>query len=280
MVPRAYITAVTNGAGWRDDLVQGVSPGGIAVILGGNFIDGADRIVNDSAVLPGLPVALAGAAEKTGDAFEQRAPSPAEPGPGGPLPLQTGDLSVQVNGVAAPIFSIAKFGKHGAITIQIPVETAVGRAGITVRKHARNVSFPVTVLPVTPGLLEIHRADASRESVILHADGSLVDLEHPARRGETLRCFATGLGPLRPPLRTNQPGPSEPSAVAHEMAVGIHNQGIPFLYARSAPGMVGVEEIGFQVPPDAPPGRAQNFAISVQIGGKMVFANSSWIPVK
>jgi hypothetical protein len=38
--------------------------------------------------------------------------------------------------------------------------------------------------------------------------------------------------------------------------------------------------VGFKVPPDAPSGPAQPFAISVMVNGKMVFGNSSWIPIK
>ena len=107
-----------------------------------------------------------------------------------------------------------------------------------------------------------------------------MDLKHPARRGESLRFLATGLGPLNPPLTTNQRGSSPPSAIVHPITVGIHHGGVPVLYARCAPGLVGVEEVGFQVPKDARSGPAEPFAIFIPINGKAMFGNSSWIPIE
>jgi hypothetical protein len=44
--------------------------------------------------------------------------------------------------------------------------------------------------------------------------------------------------------------------------------------------LVGVEEVGFQVPKDARSGPAEPFAIFIMINGKAMFGNSSWIPVE
>jgi len=275
-----FISAVANGAGWRDDRQQGVSPGGIAVILGVNFIDGGDRVLQPRSILPGLPFQLAESSEKRGDVFEPLPGKPAANDFAAPLPLRLGDVSVNFNNIPAPIFSISKVNGMGAVTVQVPFELAVGPATVTVAVGDRTAKGKANILPVTPGILEIQRPDSSRQAIILRADGSLVDLDHPARRGESLRCLATGLGLLNPAVMTNQPGSSMPSTITHDMAVGIHHAGVPFLYARYAPGLVGVEEIGFEVPKEAPSGRAEPFAISVMINGKMVFGNSSWIPVE
>jgi len=276
-VPKPYVTAIMNGAGWRDDRRQGVSPGGIAVILGGNF--GAGTGGESDSFLQGIPVRLAASGERVGDLFEPvRGKRPDRPI--SPAPLRVGDLSVQFNNVYAPILSISNLKGQEAVTVQVPFSTAIGPAAVTLRAGRMTVAAEALVLPVTPGIFEVTKSDSTRQAIILRPDGSLVDLEHPARRGDSLRCLTTGLGPLNPTLGTNQPGPSPPNPVAYPVVVGIHNAGVEVLFARSAPGLIGVEEVGFKVPPDAPSGPAQPFAISVMVNGKMVFGNSSWIPIK
>lgn len=275
-----FISAVTNGAGWRDDRQQGVSPGGVAVVLGVNFINGGESLIKGRDILDGLPFRLAESSEKFGDVFEPLGGKPPADNSVSPLPLHLGDVSVAFNNIPAPIFTISKVNGQEAVTVQVPFEAAVGSATVTVNIGKRTAKGKVMILPVTPGILEIQRPDSTRQAIILRPDGSLVDLKHPARRGETLRCLATGLGPLDPRVQTNQRGSSAPNEVAHPMAVGIHHAGVPFQYARYAAGLIGVEEIGFVVPADAPSGPAEPFAISVLLNGKMVFGNSSWIPVE
>jgi uncharacterized protein (TIGR03437 family) len=283
LIPYAepFISAVVNAAGQRYDREQGVSPGGIGVILGANFIDRDDDFMLQSrSILHGLPFELAETSEQVGDVFKPLKSTPPGTDDGLPLPLQRGDVSVKFNGIPAPIFSLSKIHRQEAVTVQVPVEVAVGRAILTIRVGKRTATAKVKILPVTPGILEIRRPDSTRQAIILRPDGSLVDLKHPARRGESLRFLATGLGPLDPPVMTNQPGSSPSSAIVHSITVGIHHGGVPFLYARYAPGLVGVEEIGFQVPKGAPSGTAEPFAIFVTMNGKAVFGNSSWIPVE
>jgi uncharacterized protein (TIGR03437 family) len=277
-VPRPSVAAVVNGAGWRDDRRQGVSPGGIAVIVGESFATVAGE--DSTPIFDGVPARLADADQRLGDLFEPFPAKPRRAPPSGPLPLQINDLSVQFNSVYAPILSVSSFHGQDSVTVQVPFDTPVGTASLTLRARQRTVLVQVLVLPATPGIFELRRPDSTRQAIVLRPDGSLVDLNHPARRGESLRFLATGLGPMNPAIGTNQRGPNSPSPIAYPLAVGIHHSGVPVLYARSAPGLIGVEEVGFTIPQEAPSGPAEPFAVSVSVDGKMVFGNSSWIPVE
>jgi uncharacterized protein (TIGR03437 family) len=232
-------------------------------------VDGGDQVLQARGVLQGFPFAVEDVSAKTGEVFEHLIRTLPAADAVGNLPFLLGDVSVEFNNIPAPIFSVSKLHGQESVTVQVPFEVVVGPAVVTVHVLKHTATENVLILPVTPGIFEMERADSTRQAIILREDGSLVDQQHPARRGESLRCLATGLGPL-----------SATGAVVHSMAVGIHNAGVPFLYARSAPALVGVEEIGFQVPPEAPSGKAQPFAISVSIDGKPVYGNSSWIPVE
>ena len=220
------------------------------MILGANLLDGDDRYLQARSILQGLPFVVAGVNETVGTVFKPfSGTSPDNDSPLS-LPLSLGDVSVEFNHIPAPIFSIAKMDRQEAVTLQVPFEAPVGPSTVTVHAGKRTATAQALILPATPGIFEIQRPDSTRQAIILRDDGSLVDLQHPARRGESLRCLATGLGPI-----------SATGAVVHSMAVGIHHAGVPLLYARSAPGMVGVEEIGFEVPTSvARSGQAEPFA--------------------
>ena len=279
LIAKPFISEVVNGAGWRDDRRQGVSPGGMAVILGGNFSN-ENGVSPRGAFLGGLPVELKNTSEKTGDVFEPMVGRPYKEAESAGLPLRLNDVSVQFNGLPAPIYSVSKIAGHEALTVQVPFEAPVGLAEVRVSVGKRIATGKVLVLPVSPGILEIERPDATRQAIVLRSDGTLVDQAHPARRGETLHCYVTGLGPLKPAVKTDQVGGTTVDDVANPIVLGIHHAGIPVLYARYAPGLVGVEEIGFKVPAEAPSGAAEPFAIAVLLDGQTVFGNSSWIPVK
>lgn len=279
---RPYVTAVVNGAGDRDDRQQGVSPGGIAVVLGGNF--GSGNLAKSAGVLnpffDAAPVRLVEATAKLGGLFEESPIPTGRDRAARFLPRRWNDLTVEFNNVPAPIFSV--FESHGeqALTVEVPFETPLGTATVTVRGKKGSGVAKVLVLAATPGIFEIRRADSNRQALVLREDGSLVDWKHPARRGESLRLLCTGLGPGSSAIATGQTGPAPAVPLVYPLVVGVNNSGVPVSYARFAPDLIGIEEAGFQVPADAPSGPSVTFAIGVRVNGKTVFGNSSWIPIE
>jgi uncharacterized protein (TIGR03437 family) len=80
----------------------------------------------------------------------------------------------------------------------------------------------------------------------IHVDGSLVTPAAPARRGETLQMFGTGLGIVNPLLMM-------PIALP---VVRVGGRNAEVKYGGRAPGWPGMTQINFVVPADAPSGAA------------------------
>jgi uncharacterized protein (TIGR03437 family) len=98
----------------------------------------------------------------------------------------------------------------------------------------------------------------TQQAAVLHAGTSiLVDDAHPAKAGETLEMFGTGLGITDPLVAAGQPSPSNPPAVARITPVVLINNNVPaqVLFAGLAPGLAGVYQVNFIIPTALKPGR-------------------------
>ena len=273
-----YISAVAAGAGRRDDPRDGVSPGGIAVLFGANFA-GDLRGTTNPHPLGGLPFRLTSVSPEDGNLFE--------PTTGkwvstvGPLPFEVRRVSVQFGATPAPILAVSNIDGQESVTVQVPFEVPTGWTTVTLRAGELSSRKKVQILPATPGVFQARMNDSKVRGIVLRPDGSVVDLDHPAHPGEQLRMFATGLGPLAPAFRTNQPGiaPSS-SGPIWRLIIGVNHQGVPLISARYTGLMAGVEEVTFQIPQDVPPGTDIPLSVGVVVDGKTVYSNKSSLPVK
>lgn len=171
---------------------------------------------------------------------------------GGLLPVQlagTG-VTVVVDGLAAPVWYVSpsqvNFLVPGGLRPGRNVDVWLSRDG----KAGPIVS--VRLAAESPGLFA-----ADPETVIaVKLDGSLVKMGQPARSGESVILFATGLGATTPdtPYRQVPRGAASLSRLSdfrillNGLAVGAENIG----YAGVAPGFAGLYQINFTVPAEAP----------------------------
>lgn len=280
---KPYITTLAAGAGRRDDTHDGVSPGSIAILLGANFARDLHGTTNPR-LLPGLPLRLLSVSPDRGNLFvpcESSSQCGLEAAHAPPFPFVSDGVSVRFGSARAPILAVSNLEGQESVTVQVPFEVPVGETSVTLRAPNRVATGRVTILPATPGIFQMRMADAGVRGIVLHSDGSMVDLRHPAHPGETLRMFATGLGPLLPAVHTNQVGTGDsPSQPVQRLIVGAHARGVPLISARYAEGMVGVVEIAFQLPPDVPPDPDTSLSVGVVIEGRTVYSNKSSLPVE
>ena len=82
--------------------------------------------------------------------------------------------------------SRSRFPAKPAIASSVPITVNVGGGTAT-------VNMPVQA--ATPGIFETVMTDGTRRAVAIRPDGSFVSLQNPARRGEIIRVFVTGMGP-------------------------------------------------------------------------------------
>ena len=158
--------------------------------------------------------------------------------------------TVTVNNVAAPIYSVGNVSGVSELTFQVPCETAVGNAvPITINVGGGSASITFPVVAASPGIFETLMSDGASRAVAIRPDGTFVSLQNPARQGEVVRVFVTGLGPAAPAVVTGSlPVPGADALVLGQVIVGINNAGTYVVTSRVSPSLIGVYEVAFQVP--------------------------------
>ena len=172
---------------------------------------------------------------------------------GAPLPTVLGETSVTFNGIAAPLF----FVSSSQINAQAPFDLPAGIAASIQVKRGSNLSTvgTVSVAAVSPGIFILDQA-TSAGAVLHSSDFSVVSSSSPARPGEYVVIFCTGLGALLTPVKSGDTAPSVPplAEVLYPPTVNIGGLPAYVSYAGLAPGFVGLYQINAQLPTGLPTG--------------------------
>jgi uncharacterized protein (TIGR03437 family) len=121
---------------------------------------------------------------------------------------------------------------------------------------------------------------ADGQTAIAHDDfHGLVTPNDPARPGEVLHLYLTGLGAVDPPGATGDAAPVAPlSTVTDRVSVYWAGSVLPapppplgpeVLFAGLAPGMVGIYQVDIRLPANAP---LAELGISIQVGNTNTIA--------
>ncbi len=217
--PRIGQGGVVNGASFAPAPDNTVAPGSIISIFGANLTTGETRLASTL-----------------------------------PLPGTLGGATVTVNGRAAPLYYVSP----GQINAQFPVEVSGTTSASVVVSTAAGASppEPAPTAPVAVGVFSLDSTGRGAAAV-LHLDGRVVNTQQPARRGEAVQIFATGLGATLPPLASGTPAGNSPLVATVETPVVLVG-GIraAVLFSGLAPGFVGLNQVNIAVPANAPAGSA------------------------
>jgi uncharacterized protein (TIGR03437 family) len=196
------------------------------------------------------------------------------------LPFALGGVSMTMGGVAVPFF----FVSPTQFNFQVPLFTLTEQASttLTITQGTAETSFTVLLKPYAPALFTTNQAGTGQASTLIAGTASIAAPSdafpgsRPARIGEYISIYATGLGDVsnRPALGSG--GPVDPFARTlgtPEVTVG----GVPatVTFSGLAPGFSGLYQINVQVPDGAPTG--PDVPIVLKIGG--VPSNTATIAV-
>jgi uncharacterized protein (TIGR03437 family) len=172
-----------------------------------------------------------------------------------PLPKILLGTTVTFNGVSTALY----FVSPTQLNVQVPWELS----GSTVRVEVVNngVVSPAMTMPLgtaAPGIFVLRAGSRSVAAVLHNSTGTLVTPEDPARPGEILQLFATGLGAVVPAAVTGAAAassdPLSTSVVTPKVTVGGVESRV--LFSGLAPGFVGLYQINIQLANDTPLGLA------------------------
>lgn len=183
-------------------------------------------------------------------------------------PTTLSGVQVLMNGQPVPI----NFVSPGQINGQTPFELGPGEVEVTVTLDG-GTSAPRTaaVQAAAPGIFQygVNRA------VVQNSNGSVNAANNPARAGEAITIYLTGIGALDNAVATGAAAPGEPlsraSATARITVGGVDAQ---VLFVGLTPGFVGLAQANIVVPQLG----AGEYPLEITIGG--VASNKPVITVR
>ncbi len=162
-----------------------------------------------------------------------------------PLPMSLKTVRVLVDGRPAPLF----FVSANQINFQMPYEVAAfGQASVVVERNG-TASAPEAA-QLVPNAPAIFANPATAEPIVQrHPALDLITARNPARPGDVLILFLTGIGQLSNRPASGSLAPASPLATAlSNPTVTIGGRPATVFFAGLAPGYVGLGQINIQLP--------------------------------
>jgi uncharacterized protein (TIGR03437 family) len=205
---------------------QGVAPGSMISIFGANLASASDVAADGQ-----LPQTLAGVVARSGDRL---------------LPLI--------------------YASPNQINAQLPDDVPQGTQVMTISPPGQaDVRATFTVVRNAPGLFPVPVNDQAF-AMALHEDGSPINTESPAKRGELITIYGTGFGPADHPRPEGFPTPSSPDYLIVDTAtVQVGDAVINAEKAFVVPGKQGIDAVQFRLGDGGP--SATNATIKVSVNG-------------
>jgi uncharacterized protein (TIGR03437 family) len=183
-----------------------------------------------------------------------------------PLPTQLGGETLSIAGVAAPQF----FASRDQLNVQIPWETPLGTANAVLSLGSNSTSGQVQVVEYLPGIFTAN-GSGQGQGIVVHANSATLvaptgayGASYPAAQGEVVTMYATGLGPVDHQPVTGQATPESPLAQTTTLpTVTVGDIASKVSFSGLSPGLVGLYQVNFQVPPTAPPGNYVPVVLSI-----------------
>jgi len=162
-----------------------------------------------------------------------------------PLPLSLGNVSVTINGVAAPLYYISAT----QLNVQVPYETpATGTVAVVVSNNGQTASATIQMAAAAPG--------------IAGSGGALVPTG-TAGRGQAIAIYVTGVGAVQPSVATGAiPAGTTTPVPKQNTVVTVGGTQVTPSYIGIPSWSVGVLQINFTVPSTLAPG-AQPVVVTV-----------------
>ena len=171
--------------------------------------------------------------------------------PNVPLPTTLGNVQVNINGTAAPLYYVTPTQIAAFVPQAITPYNGIDYATVQVVNNGMK-SNPVTVRVnyTAPGVPSAS-ANGIGPALAQHANYSLITSTNPAQIGETIVLYAVGLGQVSPAVGDGDPAPSNPaSQLTDTDYVDFSDPAIlaDIAFAGLTPGLSGLYQLNVSVP--------------------------------
>jgi uncharacterized protein (TIGR03437 family) len=183
------------------------------------------------------------------------------------LPTTLGGTSVTFDGAPAPMF----YSSSGLVIVQAPTGLSPGttpRIQVTAA-NGTSPAVPAFVIQTKPGILTtevrgVGQAKANNQDGTRNGDGTVAG-STGAAPGSVISVYATGLGPVTPPVPQGAPASlTTLSPTNLPVTANIAGRAANVQWAGAAPGQIGVYQVNIVVPLGTPAGAAR---LSLSVDG-------------
>lgn len=183
-----------------------------------------------------------------------------------PLPEELAGVSVAWNGKFMPLL----FVSAGQINAQLPYGQA-GPGVLLVKTQNGEAEMPLTLAEAAPAIAHVERGGQRIPAMVRARNWALVTEASPARPGDVVTIFATGLGPLDRDIAAGQRADAGP-LLRVRWPVEVHIGGISVtpLFAGLSPGFAGLYQVNVVVPQALPGGVHSLLLVVNQVSGVSV----------
>jgi uncharacterized protein (TIGR03437 family) len=162
----------------------------------------------------------------------------------GTLPKRLAGVQLIVGGIVAPLLYVSPT----QINFVVPANLIAGQVSLVVERQGTSAQTRISLLEAAPALFLVLDGKLAAE----HADGRLITAELPARPGEIIVIFATGLGRTNPrQLDGVIPRAAAPIVLRDRLRILLDGEILPdknLEYAGITPGYPGLYQINLRLP--------------------------------
>ncbi|MBZ5621573.1 MAG: hypothetical protein LAQ69_23020 [Acidobacteriia bacterium] len=226
------------------------------------IVNAANNVPFTAQVVPGEVVSLYG----TGLASQTLTT------PGLPFPTSLGNVSVNLSWVdftsqktvtaQAPIYFVSPTLISAVIPYNAPSDGSYLNFQVTNNGTNSNIATEYSGA-TSPGIFTVPSGGLGN-GAILHTDFSLVSTASPAKVGETVQIFLTGLGAVTPAVAAGSAAPSNPLSTVADIAnlfVYIDGMQAKVVFAGLAPTLGGLYQLNVTIPSGVTLGAADDIEI-------------------
>ncbi len=245
------VEGLTVQAGRVDRQVALATSTGTPVIRSGAVVHGASQRA-DVPIAPGSLVTLYGANLTDSTTGLNSLP----------LPTESQGTEVLLGGQALPIL----FASPGQINAQLPFSLASNAVLQVVVRRRDQISVPeeFVVASAQPGIFTKNQQGSGQGIVVRSDQITLAEPGTPARPGEAIVIYGTGLGPVSQPVAAGAPSPVSPlAATLSPVSVTAGGKSAQVLFAGLTPGFAGLYQVNAILAADTPTGDAVPLQIRV-----------------
>lgn len=156
---------------------------------------------------------------------------------GAGLARDSGETQVEIGGLPATVLAATPF----QVNVQTPAELKAGPHLLRLRSPFGQVEQMITLEEVAPAIFQL----PGGLGAVVNQDGSLNTPTNPARRGQVIVVYCTGLGEV---TRTG----TLQTAVTPVTAV-VDGVELPVAFAGLTPGFLGLYQVNVPIPASLPP---------------------------